>query len=47
VVANRKRMKYQGYTHYNSAKVDKGQANVFMSTGFAGEVSGMNFAQKN
>ncbi len=37
----------RGILMYNETKVEKGQASLFMASGFAGDVSGMNLAQKN
>lgn len=37
----------RGILIYNEAKVDNGQASLFMASGFAGEVSEMNLAQKH
>ncbi|WP_162799957.1 relaxase/mobilization nuclease domain-containing protein [Pedobacter jeongneungensis] len=37
----------RGILIYNETKVEEGQATLFMASGFAGEVSGMNLAQKN
>lgn len=37
----------RGILIYNESKVDKGKASVFMASGFAGDVDGMNLAQKH